>query len=252
MNSAPPFGGAARSGEAGPCEMASAARPAIVLGATGFVGREVVRQLCSRGARAIAHVRPDSRELDRWRTTFAELGAEVDITAWDAAAMAARWRALSPAQVYVCIGTTRAKAKTDAVAGNIYEAVDLGLTKIAVDAARASEAQPRIVYLSSVGADAGARSAYLRARGQAEDVVTTSGLPWVIARPSFIIGERDEKRRGEAVAAHAVDGVLALAGLLGGKKLRDRYRSTDGDILASTLIRIGEAPEHDRVYEGAE
>ena len=74
----------------------------------------------------------------------------------------------------------------------------------------------------------------------------------MIARPSFIIGERDDKRRGEAVAAHAIDGVLALAGLFGGKTLRDRYRSTDGDILASTLIRIGEAPEHDRVYAGAE
>jgi uncharacterized protein YbjT (DUF2867 family) len=232
--------------------MASAARPAIVLGATGFVGREVVRQLCTRGARAIAHVRPDSRELERWRATFTELGADLDTTAWDVAAMAARWRALAPAQVYVCIGTTRAKAKTDAVGGNIYEAVDLGLTKIAIDAARASEAQPRIVYLSSVGADATARSAYLRARGQAENVVTASGLPWAIARPSFIIGERDDRRLGEAVAAHAADGVLALAGLFGGKQLRDRYRSTDGDILASALIRIGEAPEHDRVYEGAE
>lgn len=166
--------------------------------------------------------------------------------------MAARWRALTPAQIYVCIGTTRTKAKSDAVAGNIYEAVDLGLTQIAVDAARASETQPRVVYLSSVGADARARSAYLRARGQAEAVVKASGLAWAIARPSFIIGERDEKRLGEAVAARAADGVLALAGLFGGNKLRDRYRSTDGDILASALIRIGEAPEHDRVYEGAE
>ena len=32
---------------------------AFVLGATGFVGREVVRQLCVRGSKTHAHVRPD-------------------------------------------------------------------------------------------------------------------------------------------------------------------------------------------------
>jgi NADH dehydrogenase len=224
---------------------------AFVLGATGFVGREVVRQLCVRGTKTYAHVRPDSKQIAEWRARFGELGAEVDTTAWDAAAMAARWRELKPDQVYVLIGTTRTKAKSDAVQGNIYEAVDLGLTKIAVDAARASEVKPRIVYLSSVGADAGARSAYLKARGQAEDVVRGSGLPWVIARPSIITGERDDGRLGERSAAVFGDGLLAVAGVLGGKKLRARYRSTTPDVLASALIRIGEAPEHDSISDGS-
>ncbi len=232
--------------------MTEAARPAFVLGATGFVGREVVRQLCVRGTRTIAHVRPDSTKLDEWRARFGELGAEVDTTAWDAAALAARFRELRPAQVYVLIGTTRGKAKADAVQGDIYEAVDLGLTRLAVEAARASEIRPRIVYLSAIGADTTARSAYLRARGKAEEVVTTSGLPWVIARPSFITGERDESRLGEKSAAVVTNGVFAVLGVLGGKKLRDRYRSTTPDVLASALIRLGEAPEHDRTVDGAD
>jgi NADH dehydrogenase len=137
------------------------------------------------------------------------------------------------------------------VQGNIYEAVDLGLTKIAVDAARASEVKPRIVYLSSVGADPSARSAYLKARGQAEEVVTSSGLPWAIARPSIITGERDDGRLGERTAAVVGDGLLAVAGLLGGGKLRARYRSTTPDVLASALIRIGEAPETGVIVDGA-
>ena len=224
---------------------------AFVLGATGFVGREVVRQLCVRGTKTYAHVRPDSKSLDDWRTRFSSLGAEIDTTAWDAPAMAARWRELRPDQVYVLIGTTRSKAKSDSVQGNIYEAVDLGLTKIAVDAARGSEIKPRIVYLSSVGADPAARSAYLKARGEAEVVVKTSGLPWAIARPSIITGEREDGRLGERTAAVVGDGVLAVVGVLGGKKLRARYKSTTPDVLASALIRIGESPEHDVIVDGS-
>lgn len=224
---------------------------AFVLGATGFVGREVVRQLCVRGAQAIAHVRPDSRQLADWQTKFAALGATVDTTAWDAAALAQTFRASRPAQIYICIGTTRSKAKTDAIAGDIYEKVDLGLTVLAVEAARASEVQPRLVYLSSVGADRSARSAYLRARGKAEDAVMQSGLPWIVARPSIITGERDESRFGEAAAGVVGDGLLAVVGLFGGKKVRDRYRSTTPDVLASALIRLGEQPEANQTVDGA-
>jgi hypothetical protein len=36
------------------------------------------------------------------------------------------------------------------------------------------------------------------------------------------------------------------------KGLRDRYRSTTPDILAAALIRIGEGPEADRAFDGAE
>jgi uncharacterized protein YbjT (DUF2867 family) len=223
-----------------------------VLGATGFVGREVVRQLCVRGTRVIAHVRPDSPKLEDWRTTFGELGAEVDTTPWDAAQLAATLRAKQPAQLYVLIGTTRSKARSDRVEGDIYEQVDFGLTRLAVDAARACEQRPRIVFLSSIGADASARSAYLRARGKAEAVVRDSGLPWVIARPSFITGDRDESRIGERSAAVIGDGLLAVAGVLGGRSLRAKYRSTTPDILASALIRLGEAPEQDRIVDGSD
>ncbi|MDB4958691.1 MAG: NAD-dependent epimerase/dehydratase [Myxococcales bacterium] len=223
---------------------------AYVLGATGFVGRETVRQLCVRGTKTIAHVRPDSKKLEEWRGKLAELGAEVDTTVWEPVAMAAKIRALAPQQIYILIGTTRSKAKADSLEGNIYEAVDLGLTKIAAEAARASEIKPRLVYLSSVGADPTARSAYLNARGRAEEVVKTAGVPWVIARPSIITGEREDGRFGERTAAVVGDGLLAFAGVLGGKKLRARYRSTTPDVLASALIRLGEAPEHDRVFDG--
>jgi uncharacterized protein YbjT (DUF2867 family) len=225
---------------------------ALVLGATGFVGREVVRQLSVRATPVIAHVRPDSGRLAEWQQRFGELGAEIDTTAWDVPELARTLRERQPAQLYLLVGTTRARARADQIEGDIYEQVDVGLVRIAVEAARASELRPRLVYLSSVGASETARSAYLRARARAEELVRTSGLPWVIARPSFIVGDRDEARPGERGVALVGDGLLAVAGLFGGGRLRAKYRSTTPDVLASALIRLGEAPEHDHVAEGAE
>ena len=224
---------------------------AFVLGATGFVGREVVRQLVVRATPVVAHIRPDSKNLAEWRGKLAALGAKISTAPWDAAALAKELDANDAKQLYILIGTTRSKGKADAIEGDIYEKVDYGLTKIAVDAANASRVKPRLVYLSGLGADATARSAYMRARGKAEDAVRGSGLPWVIARPAIITGERDESRAGERTAAVVGDGLLAVAGLFS-SKLRAKWKSTTPDVLGSALIRIGEAPEHDRIVDGAD
>jgi hypothetical protein len=40
--------------------------------------------------------------------------------------------------------------------------------------------------------------------------------------------------------------------VVGGKKLRSKYRSTTPDILASALIGLGEAAEHDRIVDGTD
>lgn len=224
--------------------------PALVLGATGFVGQEVARQLAVRATPVTAHVRPDSRALAAWQGKLTALGASVDTTAWATGAMTGMIRALAPAQIYICIGTTRSRGKADAIAGDIYEAIDYGLTKIAVDAAGASGVRPRIVYLSSLGANASSSSSYIRARGRAEDAVRGAGLPWIIARPAIITGDRSETRFGERTAAIVGDGLLAVVGLVGARALRNRYRSTTPDVLAAALIRLGEDPGHDLVADG--
>ena len=73
----------------------------------------------------------------------------------------------------------------------------------------------------------------------------------MIARPAIITGDRDKSRAGERTAAVVGDGILAVAGLFS-KSLRAKWKSTTPDVLGSALIRIGEAPEHDRVFDGAD
>ncbi len=226
---------------------------AFVAGATGFVGRAVVPALRARGATVIAHVRPDSSRLGEWRERFAAEGATVDASPWEPAAIAEAIKAAGVTHVFCLIGTTRHRARADAVKGNIYEAVDLGLTRILVTASLSAGTRPRFVYLSSVGASTSASSAYLEARGRAEDVVRTSGLPWVVARPSIISGPgRDDARAGERIAGSVADGALAIVGALGAKKLRARYRSTTPAILAAALVKLALDGAPDRIVDGDE
>lgn len=226
---------------------------AFVAGATGFVGRALVPALVKRGVATTAHVRPDSGRLAEWRLRLADLGAAVDATAWDVDAMTATLRALEPTHVFCTIGTTRNRAKADAISGDIYQAVDVGLTRILCAAAVASGAKPRLVILSSIGASAKSSSAYLRARAQAEQFAIDSGLSWAIARPSFIVGEgREDKRRLEDTTAAVANGVLAALGALGAKKLRDKYRSIGPDQLAAQLVRLGLDQTADKIYEAGE
>ncbi len=234
--------------------MTAARAVGFVAGATGFVGREVVTRLAARGA-AIAHVRPTSAKLDAWRERFGAIGADVDVSPWQVAPLAEVMRARAVTHVFCCIGTTRGQARAEGIAGDPYQAIDYGLTKLLCDAAVAAGTGPRLVYLSSVGASPTARSAYLAARYQAEQAVRGAGLPWVILRPSFIVpGEggarRDERRAGEKAASVFADGLLAAAGLVA-PAVRAKYRSITPERLGEALVRAGLDGSADVVLEGA-
>lgn len=219
---------------------------AFVAGATGFTGREVVRLLAAAGISAVAHVRPDSPSLGTWRDRFGAMGASVDATPWDAQALAASIQRLRPEMVFCLIGTTRKRGQAAAAAGRpaeSYESVDYGLTKLLADACVAAGHRPRFLYLSAAGASERAGSPYGRARWKAEQAVRTSGLPYTIARPSFIVGEgRDEPRPAELWGARAVDGLLTVAGAVGFRTMRERYRSTSNEVLAAALLRLAQDP----------
>ncbi len=226
---------------------------AFVAGATGYTGREVVRLLHEARVRTFAHVRPDSPQLEAWRARFGALGATVDTTPWDEASMTETLRRLRPSAVFALLGTTRRRGRAAARAGGVedYRTVDYGLTHLLLRAAVASGAHPRFVDLSSTGVREAVRQPYLAARAQVEAELRASGLPFTIARPSFITGpDRGEPRPLERVAAAAADAVLDLASRVGARRLAARYRSTTGTALAAALVRLaGSAEARDRIFE---
>ena len=218
----------------------------FVAGATGLTGRSVVETLRSKGLPVIAHVRPDSSRLDEWRARFEEMGAEVDVTAWDEDALAETLRAKAPDVVFALLGTTKRRARrADDPSAETYEAVDYGLTAMLRRAAERSGHRPRFVYLSSMGVKPGTSNAYLAARARIEAELREGALPWVSARPSFIVGDRDETRPGEAIGSSVADALLGALGAVGARSLRDRYASMTGPELARALVAIALDPDRD-------
>jgi nucleoside-diphosphate-sugar epimerase len=215
---------------------------AFVAGATGSTGRAVVAALARRGATGVAHVRADSPRVEEWRARFAAIGAEVDTTPWDGAALRAALARRDPALVFALLGTTRARARREGTE-NPYEAVDYGLTRQLLGAVLDAAIRPKFVYLSAAGVRARVGSGYLAVRWRFEQELRASGLPFVIARPAIITGpDRDEPRPAERIAGAAADALLGLAGALGARRLRDRYRSTTNDVLAAALVRLALDP----------
>ncbi len=215
-------------------------------GATGYTGRAVVEVLAQRGAEVIAHVRPDSTRRDEWTERFEACGATVDLTPWEPEAMTRTLTARAPSLVFALLGTTRARARAEGKgAVEAYEAVDYGLTMMLRDAAAASGHRPRFLYLSAAGLRETTRNPYLAVRVRVERALREGSLPYTIARPSFITGDgRDEPRPMERVGAGVADGMLAMVGALGGRKVRDRYRSITNEALARGLVRVAMDPAY--------
>jgi uncharacterized protein YbjT (DUF2867 family) len=131
-----------------------------------------------------------------------------------------------------------------------YDAVDVALTEQLIGGCAALDPKPRFVYLSSIGAGEGARGSYLEARARVEKTLIASGVPFVIARPSFIVGERDDHRASEKLGAPIADGVLGVLGALGARRMADRYRSITGVELARALVHVSlDEAFRDRIVE---
>jgi nucleoside-diphosphate-sugar epimerase len=226
---------------------------AFVAGSTGLVGRFLVAVLVQRGVATVAHVRLDSKQLQQWKARFGDMGATCDTTPWDPAAMAATLHDRGITHAFCSIGTTAARARHDgqsAVAA--YETVDFGLCKLLADACKEAGCVERFVHVSALGTGPNARGAYLQWRWKAETAVRQAGVPFTIARPSFIVGERDDKRPGEKVAAAMVDAGLDFLGALGATRLRDRFHAHDPRTLAEALARLAFDPQAAGKVVGAE
>lgn len=75
--------------------------------------------------------------------------------------------------------------------GATYGSVNADATRNMLEGAREAGAT-RFVHMSQNGSDSRSPFGFLRSKGEAQDMVTASGLQWTVLRPSVIFGPRDE------------------------------------------------------------
>ncbi|KAB0548189.1 oxidoreductase [Pseudomonas argentinensis] len=138
---------------------------------------------------------------------------------------------------FCCLGSTIKQAGSQ----EAFRAVDHDL--VLAFAARARELGARhLLVVSAIGADANSSVFYNRTKGQTEEALKAQGWPQLtIARPSLLLGPRNEFRLGERLAAPLL------------RWLPGKHRAIDVTALARALWRLAlEEGEGLRIVESDE
>lgn len=99
--------------------------------------------------------------------------------------------------VFIAIGTTQKKMKGDLVA---YRKVDYDIP-VAVAQACVINNVPKLLLVSSVGADSSSSNFYLRLKGEVEKAIEKKPIQYIgIFQPSLLLGNRNEFRLGERIS----------------------------------------------------
>jgi uncharacterized protein YbjT (DUF2867 family) len=163
-----------------------------VAGASGFIGRAIVRRLATIPD---VHIRGMSRAPERARQRL-DL-PNLEWTRAEVTQPATLPNALSGADAIVSAVQFEGYPVENPRKGLTFERVDYGGTVALLDAAK-SAGVTRVVYISGAAADENATHPGFRAKGRAERAIRESGLTYTIFRPSLVYGPEDKVLNGFA------------------------------------------------------
>jgi uncharacterized protein YbjT (DUF2867 family) len=209
------------------------ARTALVAGASGLVGSQVLRRVLEDPGYDRVTV------LGRRELPLAHAKLTQRLVDFDHLAQLADFPRVH--DVFCCLGTTMKQAGS----ADAFRKVDLTyVVELGRVAARHRASQ--FLVITALGADAGSRVFYSRVKGEAEAAVRRLSFDGVyIFRPLLLLGARTERRRGEGLAARFSPLVSwALVGPLA------RYRPIRATALARAMVRVArDAAGGVQVYE---
>lgn len=165
------------------------AHTALIAGATGLVGSHLLHQLLedpawdrvialARRPLSVSHPKLDARLAD-----FARLSIALEDIKADA--------------LFCTLGTTIKQAGSQEAFRRVDHDYPLQLAKWA-----SRTGVEQYLLVSAMGANPSSRIFYNRVKGEVERDIAALGIPSLtIVRPSLLLGERSEHRRGEAAGA---------------------------------------------------
>lgn len=191
---------------------------AIVVGATGLIGRALVEGLANA-----SHV---GRVVTLTRRPAPHSSAKVDNRVVDFDRLEDHADAFQGGWLFSALGTTRRQAGSIAA----QRRVDVDYQSRAARLA-AGNGVPHYLLVSSSGADARSRNPYLKMKGELEEMV--QALPFrriSIFQPSLLLGPREETRWAERFGAWTLPILCRLPGLR-------RYRPIQGAQVAAKMVQ---------------
>jgi uncharacterized protein YbjT (DUF2867 family) len=189
----------------------------LIAGATGLVGKELLAGLLADPSVAAVHSlgrRKPVAEHSKLTSHVVDFASLPALPAAD--------------ELYLALGTTIKVAGSQGA----FRAVDYD-ANLAVAKAALAAGVKQVGLVSAMGADPHSGIFYSRVKGQLEDAL--AAMPFiglVIARPSMLVGNREELgqpvRRGEVVAS--------VVGKIGGFLIPANYKPIDASAVARALL----------------
>jgi uncharacterized protein YbjT (DUF2867 family) len=192
----------------------------VLVGSTGLVGNEVLKQLISENS--VSKINVLTRKKIHFQSPkvinhVVDFENENDLK-----------KAIQGEIVICCIGTTKAKTPNVTEYEKIDRDIPVRLAKIGKE-----NGISQYHLISAIGANKNSSINYNRIKGEAEEGVVAAGIQkTIIYRPGMLIGKRNESRPGEFIAQKL--SFLFDLFMIGSMK---KYHSVKANYLANKLVK---------------
>jgi len=210
-------------------------KTALLFGASGLVGGHLLNQLISNNnySKIKVFVRSVPEIID----------PKIEIIETDFNNLENHKEDIKGDDSFYCIGTTKQNSSDR----NEYKRVELEIPKQIAQIAKANSVNS-FVFVSSGYADPKSSGDYLKFKGEVEEELKRLNFPKLgIMRPSFLLGDRKEKRVGEKIGIFVFKLLSPL--FLGPLK---KMRPIHSEIVAKAMIAIVQNENQQMIFESNE
>jgi uncharacterized protein YbjT (DUF2867 family) len=200
-------------------------KTALIIGATGLTGEQCLMELLAS---------PEYHKIIALtRTKLQTTNSHIQNIITDFKNLESLRPQLRADHVYCCMGTTIAKAGSQAAFRHVDYEIPLQVAEIA-----RQNGATKFILITSLGSDPSSKIFYSRVKGELENALEKLNFEsLLIFRPSILLGKRKEKRPGEAIGMLAAE---KLSFLFSGPL--KKYRGTPVDTLAKVMVKLANQP----------